>query len=259
MWPAPVRYAPARAGAACETCGRPFTCGNSAVSCERCQSISCRKCFSRSCAFEVGGVIVALPMVIGRQAVCDGCRPDCEREAAFVDKHLPYLKNGVLVQKGASGALASLLTVAGSSAGGKDPIMLALDIDGRKFTWKTMQLVNQQPKDKGEISLAEVGNVIGISANGDIPASGASEQPPTGLRLMSPRGVTLLVVTCTEARQAKLLLEAVKEAVAVSRLPHCSIFPSSGSVAQRTASDSAAAAREQSSADARAGTDSREK
>ena len=231
-----LRYAPLpRPGACCETCGRPFGCANSAVACQRCSAVCCRRCFSRSCVLAIGGVSFALPVVASRHGVCDACHPDDEREATFVERHAPFLANGVLAQRVPTGALASLLAVsvgAAGGAGGREPVWLSLDAPARQLRWRTMQLVNNVPKEAGAVGVGEVGSVVGTSAGGEPllvnPAAaggGGGGPPPTGVRLLSPRGVTLLSVQCSDARQARLLLEAVTEAVAVAALPHCTAFP----------------------------------
>lgn len=259
MWPAAVRYAPLqRPGACCEACGRAYTCGNGAVLCERCKAVTCRKCFSRSCAFEIGGTIVALPLVSTKHGVCDGCLPEADREASFRDRHFPFLTSGLIVQKTPTGALASLLTVAaGTNSTANEPVMLQLDVSGRKLTWRSMQLVNQQPKETGDIPLADIGSVVPISASGEPIAggggsAGGSSAQAVGLRLVSVRNNALLIVTCSDSRQAKRLLDAVSEAVAVSRLPHCAVFPTAGSAAATAAAEAAVDRRLASSAEARA-------
>lgn len=211
------------------------------MTCNRCRTLSCRICLSSSCVFTIGGVVVALPVVTSRRGVCDTCTADEEREAAFVERHLPFLVNGVMVQRSTTGALASLLS--GSLGGARnEPVMLSIDVSAAAITWRSMQLVNNVPKETGTVLLAEVGTITGTSASGEPintgahgGAAGSSAAQPVGMRLASQRGLGLLTVFCTDSRQARRLIEAVSEALAVSRLAHCTAFPKVAAAGTNTA------------------------
>jgi len=225
-----------RVGANCDACAQPKS---GITRCSRCRAALCRTCFTAACTCDVGlrvGLPLALlALLLPRYRVCDGCRPDEEREEAFSRLHAAQLTAG-----------ASVVTFVQSLLSDRRvPAWVSVDLPQRKVHWKSLELVRQEAKEAGTIALDEVAGVqTGPAAASAAKLTGLSAAEAEGtLRLVDGRGHSSLVFTVgADTRAFTNWSRGLAELQAVSRMPHARTMPTRAAVSEASAGASRASA-----------------
>lgn len=187
-----------------------------------------------------------------RHAVCDSCWNAEEQEIKFQAQHGAFLITGGVVSR----VSLSLFSET------KQQVWLRLDVGTRCFTWKSLELVRQEPKDSGTFSVDEISGVqIGDAA---VSAANLKRQTATQqgtlqgaeidhtIRFVNNRGHTLFMFTTgSEGRLFSQWKEAVRQLLSIARLPYTRFMPTRTAAAAQNKSDAAAGQSRAASAAAR--------
>jgi hypothetical protein len=218
----------------CENCTVPFTWPtNTPMRCARCGALLCRRCYSRGCGQFLPPPLLALAR---RHAACDACWDDAEREARFASAHMPLLVRGEVLSK-----VSTSLLLAESVAG----VWLTLHASERALRFHTMEMVQQAPKESGEVKLDDIAGLqVGVAAGaGAGVASGGGPKAAYAarhlLRLVNARGHGLLLLAAADDRQLARWSAALAELIVCCRMPHSTLFPRPGGPAEAAAAAAA--------------------
>lgn len=231
---------------ACESCNRR----RESVLCSRCSSRLCRQCFTRACNIELGGLALGLPLSIlfRKYSVCDSCWDAEDRESIFASQHGEMLISGTVVWRIA-------VTLFSES---KQQVWLRLDVSTRTFTWKSLEMVRQEPKDSGAFSVDDIAGVqaghdavsaASMRKGGTSSSSASGQQGSTlhgaevdhTLRCVNERGHGVFMFTTgSDGRVFAQWSEAIRQLLAIAKLPNCKFMPSRTAVAAKQRLEAAA-------------------
>lgn len=256
----------------CQTCQGNL---HPAFECTRCTGVYCGRCYYlvsvshyRSFILDFCNkyiIVFSTPFRLLQRSVCDSCLPDIEQENNFRCIHLPLLLHSLPNPPSRSLSFLSnlslnkqltvlystpLLLVRTSVVPGIPPtvrsVWIYLDISTRTLHYRSIQLQNQEPVDKGcipidDIAGIQLGNAVtsavtfpsawlsSSSSTSNTSSPTSPIKPEYLIRLVNSRGHTLFLLNCNNKLQMQTWNEALSSLTIVCKQKYSRIFPKTNS------------------------------